>query len=146
MCNLTHSYSIATKHFHSPLSFYEQPTTDMPTSQPIPDGMGYCSHDPAIQCMTVNDCNGCQVVRRRLQEEEGHIFSKDTVRDLQSCASTDGANCKKQNDCCTGLECFNYGGGRKKCRTIVVSTGGVRVPDLFYFSKINQLARKAVTL
>ena len=96
----------------------------MPTSQPIPDGMGYCSHDPAVQCMTVNDCNGCQVVRRRLQEEEGHIFSKDTVRDLQSCASTDGANCKKQNDCCTGLECFNYGGGRKECRTIVVSTPG----------------------
>ena len=96
----------------------------MPTSQPIPHGMGYCSHDPAVQCMTVNDCNGCQAVRRSLQEEEGHNFSKDTVRDLQSCSSTDGANCKKQNDCCTGLECFNYGGGRKECRTIVVSTPG----------------------
>ena len=28
--------------------------------------MGYCSHNPAMQCSSIEDCNGCQAVETRL--------------------------------------------------------------------------------
>ena len=52
----------------------KQPTTGSPTnkptslapttSSPTMFGMGYCSHNPTMQCLSTTDCNGCQVTRR----------------------------------------------------------------------------------
>ena len=103
------------------------PTTSNPTLSPslppITPGMGYCSHNSAVQCLSVTDCNGCQEVqeeavqqqvpypwvsgRRNLRtNKEATTGQQHQHRKLPAPQCDDGTCRKKCSDCSSaGPEC-----------------------------------------
>ena len=59
-----------------------QPTSSAPTTHsPIAPGMGYCSHNPAMQCSSIADCNGCPSEQRRQLRQRSETNNNNQNQD-----------------------------------------------------------------
>ena len=102
-----------------------QPTTSQPTlppsslapttASPIAPGMGYCSHNPAMQCSSIEDCNGCQAVETRLLLRSSNNNSDRTNNNTNNNLRWKNNNKEKQYNRNLAKPACNDGTCRKVC-------------------------------